>query len=353
MISTLGWPCLAEPSVHWLAPPECPQEDAVASALRAELPRSADWQEVSDISGQVTRVGPRRYRLQLSAKLDARTALRTLSAHRCDELVQAAVWLIVLAVGGRESPITTDEPGDAAAGTNGAPTGHPAGSEGSTAGAGQGPPIGNTETPSTPGSAQNERVAAGATAPADETVLAAARDAERRRRGNVELHARVAAFGGVFAGAGAKVQGTVGLSAGLSAGIFHTQLSMAGLLPSNESVAEGRHVEVWSLAWGVSECALWGQRFRAGPCAGLQMLRTSAHSTDFGSDIDRVVLWGLLDVGLQFLWSLTKSLELSVSGGAGVPITPRPRFTVSGAGVVASAAPWSQEARIGLIYVAR
>jgi hypothetical protein len=60
-----------------------------------------------------------------------------------------------------------------------------------------------------------------------------------------------------------------------------------------------------------------------------------------------------LQVGLQFLWPLTRWLELSLSGGAGVPFTPRPRFTVEGVGSVAAASRWSGEARIGLIYVAR
>jgi hypothetical protein len=167
------------------------------------------------------------------------------------------------------------------------------------------------------------------------------------------MHVRVAGSGGIFAGGGVGPQGTLGLATGLSFGPFHTQAGLWGLLPAERNVANAGHVQLWSLALRLSECALWGQRVQVGPCAGLALLRTSGHSQDFGHDVHRVVLWGALEIGLRALWRVANSFELGLAGGIGTPITPRPRFTVDGAGAVATVPRWSQQAQLELIYLVR
>jgi hypothetical protein len=134
---------------------------------------------------------------------------------------------------------------------------------------------------------------------------------------------------------------------------LHTQASLIDLLPAERSAGQTGHVRLWSLAARVSECVLWGERVRVGPCASVALLRTAAHSKDFGHDVHRAVVWGALELGLRVLWRFARSLELSLDAGLGTPISPRPRFTVDGAGAVATVARWSQAAQLGFIYVVR
>jgi hypothetical protein len=337
-------------------------------ALRGQFGDLASLRSVRAIDGQVKRTGPRNYRLTLSAEIEARTALRTLSAPGCDELVSAAVWLLGLAVGRApvEARASGREPVEASSDT---PPGSGAqreltGGASATAQArpsdrehGQAPEgvsekaAAKTGDPVSPESSAVQVATPEQDKPQDAPGAALSATVRTRRRPT--LHARVAAFGGLYAGAGAKVQAAFGVWASISADFLHTQIYAIDLLPADQGTAGGRHVQVSSVALGVSECALWGQRLRAGPCVGIEGLRTAAHSKDFGADIHRAVFWGVLQVGLQFIWPLTRWLDLTLSGGAGTPITPRPRFTVTGVGPVAEASRWSEEARIGVIYVAR
>jgi hypothetical protein len=357
----LGSPCVAEPSVRWLAPAECPQAGDFNAALHEQLKAESRRQLVTSIDGQIKHATKHGYSLSLSVATQGQTARRVLSAETCTELLEAAVWLVVLALGPAAEPPPSARETDAQhAKAPATPTAH-----GQREAAGEGPPSSGDEhdTPAASSAAAALTVPAKAaqqSASANEQAAHATESAQRgatgddspRDRAPSALHARVAGVFGIAAGAGADVQGTLGVRADLSFGILHTQVSFTGLLPATESVMGGGHSEVWSLALGLSECALWGQRVHAGPCLGVEGLRTAAHSQDFGGDVKQSVLWASVDLGLQLLWPLTKSLELNFSGSIGIPITPRPRFTVAGVGVVASAEPWSQQAQLGLIYLA-
>jgi hypothetical protein len=357
----LGSPCVAEPSVRWLAPAECPQAGDFSAALREQLKTPSARELVTAIDGQIKRASKRGYTLSLSVATQGQIAQRALSAETCTELLEAAVWLVVLALGPAPAPQppAAQEADAQQAKSPATPAAH-----GQPEAAGAGQPSSGDAPAATRGAGAALAAPAKATQQDAGANEQAARAAERSTRGAPSdavpharrpsaLHGRVAGLFGIYAGAGANVQGTLGVRGVLSFGVLHTQLSFAGLLPATESVMGGGRIEVWSLALGLSECALWGQRVHAGPCLGMEGLRTAAHSKDFGASIQQSVLWATVHVGLQLLWPLTKSLELNLSGSVGLPVTPRPRFTVAGVGVVASAEPWSQQAQLGLIYLVR
>jgi hypothetical protein len=348
----LAAPCSADPSVRWVAPPRCPQEPAFVRALEREFRNSDQLQQLRTVEGHVTRSDTGMYELTLSAQHAERAdlAVRRLSSYDCAELVPAAVWLIVLAAyPAAQAPAGKVTPSLAAASTTtGVTSDVQAAAEGSGSDAGYAASAEGERSSPEPVSAapalhlRHDRASAvGSDTLTDGSGVHA----------KTPLHVRVAGLGGVLAGAGVPAQGTIGVAASLSLGILHTQASLIDALPAEHTIAQVGHVHLWSLAVGLSECALWGQRVSLGPCGGLALLRTSAHSRDFGYDAQRVVLWGMLELGARLLWKLGKSFELSLAGGVGTPLTPRPRFTVGGAGPVASATQWSEVAQLGLYYV--
>jgi hypothetical protein len=348
-------PCSADPDVRWLAPPKCPQQSSFARALRSELGDSQDLQQLEKIDVRIRRSAAHGYELTLSTqhKRSAAVALRRLHTRNCAELVPAAVWLIALAV------CPSGEAGDGEGKHVRAPS--VAIAQGTSAVAGPEAAFATGEV-----AADALSVEPSATPPVaarstrDHTSFAAVSarapatlDASPVERPNANLHIGLAGLGGVLGGAGVAAQGTIGFGGILSVGVFHTQASVIEVLPAQHGIAHAGTVHLSSLALGVSECALWGSGVRVGPCGGMALLRTSAWSQDFGYDAHRVVFWGMLELGLRMLWRLSSSLELSLSGAIGTPLSPRPRFTVSGAGAVATVARWSQAAQLGLIYVIR
>lgn len=336
---------LAQPSVHWIAPAECPQDRDFVAALREQLAEPGALEQVTTVDANIGRTGKHGYTLRLGLTAKGRSARRTLAADACGELLSAAVWLIVLALGPsglpqapeRNPDTDVEEEPRGAASTAKAP-----------AEAGDSPVQRAAPDQQTAAQKGDHR---GADARRDQAHKERETSAGGRERNTPrEVHARVAGFGGLFAGAGAKAQGAVGIWGDVSVGALHTQVVLADVLPIAERVTGGGHVQVWSLAFGLSECALWGKRAFAGPCLGVEGLRTAAHSKDFGRDLNRSVLWAAVDAGLQVLWPLTTSLELNLAGSVAMPVTPRPRFTVAGVGVVAAAERVFGEAHLGLIY---
>jgi hypothetical protein len=308
----------------------------------------------------VERERPSRFTLSLSVQPQGRSevALRRLFANRCAELLPAALWLIELAAapsGVASAEVASNHFGEALDSSSDpeprsssrAPSGFKATSSGVNA---------NMQ-----GAKSAPREAASLVPDATWVSAPAARREPSRSdhgeddgpREKLLWHARLAGLAGVFGGAGVGAQGTVGVAAAISVGVFHSQLGVSQLLPAERSVPHGGHLHLWSLELRATECALWGRRVQGGPCAGLAFLRTAAHSRDFGHDVHRTLYWGLAELGLKLSCPLTRALELGFGAAVGLPLTARPSFTVENVGPVATAARWSQEAQVGVIYVLR
>ncbi|HEX6239492.1 MAG TPA: hypothetical protein VFZ61_01310 [Polyangiales bacterium] len=282
-----------------------------------------------------------RYRLHLHISTPATTADRQLHAARCDELVEAAAWLIALTVDPtlRTSSVEATEASDvaprmtgdadSAGGPSRAPASAPAADTASNAPAPRAPEV----------SAKR--------APSDTRSVTPVRRASPRVALGVHLGAR----GGVFAGAGAGVQAALSTFVGLRAAWSFTQLHAAAFLPRAIELPAPASAESWSWTLGLAQCAHWGDRLRGGPCAMLTGLRTSTETRGVNGAAPRQqVLWATGGPGFTLLWRAWRGLELSAAGHMGIPISPRPRFSLEPLGPVISAEPWTVDLQLGISF---
>jgi hypothetical protein len=130
---------------------------------------------------------------------------------------------------------------------------------------------------------------------------------------------------------------------------LYSELALSVLLPQREELAGGGVVRSWSLELGLRECVLWGTRLRWGPCLTLDGLRTVGHAEGLSTtQPDQALFWAVAGLALRAAWNVRGSLELTLAGGAGLPISPRPRFTVEGVGEVAPVSALPGYVRISL-----
>ncbi|MFY0532305.1 hypothetical protein [Nannocystis pusilla] len=89
--------------VLWNAPAGCPGRDALLAEVVARRGRALEPGQAR-VVGRAIVVGPRRYRLDLDLEVRGRRDHRTLFAHGCEALVDAAVLVITLALDADRQP---------------------------------------------------------------------------------------------------------------------------------------------------------------------------------------------------------------------------------------------------------
>jgi hypothetical protein len=167
-------------------------------------------------------------------------------------------------------------------------------------------------------------------------------------------YGRVGLLAGAAFGTAARAQAELGGSGGLGLNWLYSELELSVLLPRQEELAAGAQVRSWSLRLGLRECVLWGTQLRWGPCATLDGVRTVGHAEGLSTDQrDQALFWAVAGLALRVAWILPNRLELALAGGVGLPISPRPRFTVEGVGEVAPVSVWPSYVRIGFGFVTR
>lgn len=317
ILACAGFASTQRVSLTWSAPGGCPQAAGVRAALDRLLAQAAEGARALEAAGRVERVRGR-YRLTLRLSIGAHRAQRVLESESCDELAATAAWLIAVAVDPSveaESRANGEE--DDAAGAV------PAGDARETAeNAGRAP---EPAAPG-PGAPRSRPEQAPAPAHAEET-------APRRGRAWAR-EARLAALAGVSLGTAGGAQAELGGAGGVGVGWLYSELAFSALLPRREELAAGGTVRSWSLALGLRECALWGAELRWGPCLTLDGVRTVGRAEGLSSNQEEALFWAVAGIALRAAWHLRGRLELTLLGGAGLPVSARPRFTVEGVGEV-------------------
>ncbi len=353
----------AQPGLlQWQAPPSCERRAAVELKIRQFLGEEPPAPLQAEV--RIDRVRGH-YRLRLVLEMGTHRAERTLHGANCDELSDTVAWLIALAINPQLSP-----PSNAAQASHSAAQDVRAEAEAATR-------EGGRTQANDPARSEPKQTAAGdsgktpaarspdaATPNAQDSRTQAANEGESAQasrgrlsivsKGSESQYARVLRAGanaGVFTGGPSGAQGALGAFIGLSLGWSHTQARFSGLLPRQVDIAPGASANIWSLTLDLTQCALWGQKIRAGPCFTLAGLRTAAEVRGISQPTHQAALWANAAAGLQFFWRVAPHLELSLSVGAGIPISPRPRFTVQGVGPVIAAKAWSSDTRLGLSFV--
>jgi hypothetical protein len=357
-------PAAAQPGLlEWQAPPSCERRAAVELKIRQFLGKEPAVPLRAQV--RIERVRGR-YHLRLVLELGTHRAERTLHATNCDELSDTVAWLIALAINPQLEPSSNEAQVRAS-------TAQEVRAEAETEAATPGGDVARASPPSSSelqqdgvnseGKAQATRSTDAVKPSAPEASQQAAHESESAQEGHGRLsivskssaseHKRVLRAGanaGVFTGGPSGAQAALGAFIGLSLSWSHTQARFSGLLPRQVDIAPSASANIWSLMFDLTQCALWGQKVRAGPCLTLAGLRTMAEVRGISQPTHQAALWANTAAGLQFFWRIAHHLELSLSVGAGIPISPRPRFSVQGLGPVVAAKAWSSDARLGLSF---
>jgi hypothetical protein len=269
-------------------------------------------------------------------------AERSLESDSCEELVRAAAWLIAVAI----DPTVHDHEGSQQAA---APSELASAADGSGSQAAQqaGQPRHGDSPPREP--ARADAAPPGAASAQPRVADEARGDARWRPR-----YGRVGLLAGASFGTAAGAQAELGGSGGLGLNWLYSELELSVLLPRQEQLAADAVVRSWSLRFGLRECVLWGTQLRWGPCATLDGVRTVGHAEGLSTNQpDQALFWAVAGLALRVAWILPSRLELALAGGVGVPISPRPRFTVEGVGEVAPVSVWPGYVRIGFGFATR
>jgi hypothetical protein len=357
-------PAAAQPGLlEWQAPPSCERRAAVELKIRQFLGK----EPAAPLRAQVRIERARgRYHLRLVLELGTHRAERTLHAANCDELSDTVAWLIALAINPQLEPSSNEA--QARAGTA-----QEVRAEAETEAAPRGDGARDSPLPSDSerephGVDSQERMPEARSSDAVKPVAPEASKQAARESGSAQegrsrlsivsksserdraLVLRAGANAGVFTGGPSGPQAALGAFIGLSLGWSHTQARFSGLLPRQVEIGPSASANIWSLMFDLTQCALWGQRVRAGPCLTLAGLRTMAEVRGISQPTHQAALWANTAAGLQLFWRIAHHLELSLSVSAGIPISPRPRFSVQGLGPVVAAKAWSSDARLGLSF---
>lgn len=345
--------------LHWDAPRDCPGAGVVMSRIAQRLHDVGSRPHLR-VDARITRPNSSTYHLWLVLDAGSQHTERSLRARRCDDLADTAAWLIALAAQS-DAPVsdvasTSDAAGNAEAAQTLRPSGRsaPPAAAGGSAGAQALEPRAEASSPAPAGAPKDargpeaEQRTPTALQPAPATPPEA--PAPVRPRKPIPAHYLLGASSGVFSGAGADVQAVVGAFAAVGLAWSHTRLGAAGLLPRELDVRQGVRAQVWSLELALSECALWGERVQAGPCITLAGLRTGAEVHGVTRGTQRAGLWASGRAGLALLWRVHPRVSLTFGAEAGLALSRRPRFLVTGLGPAAAVRTWSVDGRLGLSF---
>jgi hypothetical protein len=138
--------------------------------------------------------------------------------------------------------------------------------------------------------------------------------------------------------------------AGFGSGVLYMELNGGWAFARDEVIerAPAARVRLATGQLGVAGCALWGAGFRVGPCLGIVALYTKGSVTGITQPTHAASWWAQTALSLQAGFVAYRAIELLFEGGAGFPLSARPRFDVEGIGTVAEAAHVAGFARFGI-----
>lgn len=320
----------AEVDLQWIAPAECPREEAVREKMRSLAAGSLDQVDRLSAEGEITRVESR-YTLRLRVRVGGEVRERVIESEGCAELAgAAAVTLGLLLQSGTAAHEGTG-------GTAGAPSNTPDGSGtgatgagGARGNAGPEPPGSSTEDPRSP-------VAPRAPPQAED---------DGGELGFV-LRAPVVALDiGPLPVAGFDVGGGVGVGYAawqlVAAGRFHpSQRIEAGPI-------DGAGTTVRRLAAELSVCRRFGSKaLTLAPCAVIALEHLTAEG--FGPYVrprQKRAAWAAPGAGLLARLSMFDSLALLVGATVYVEVA-RPRLVIENVGEIDQLAPVALRAFLG------
>ena len=303
----------------WVAPAECPDQDAIERRLEELLGAPAGALVTRDVRVQAVVVARgEQYELRLRSEVaDAQPGSRELAAENCEELSAAGAVIIALLVNPEALSAQASGPsGPASSGTAPMPSAEPPPAAPAVASepTGTGVPRASTRAPPVPTNANPSPVA---TAPAyDEadTLVAPA------------LLLGTAAIADV----GALPSVAPGVQALLGAKWSRVRVEAnASFLPGRFASAEdnpnkGGSISLW--AGAVQGCyALLADEVSFGPCAGVAMGSHRGRGRGLRKADDDQVPWLAATAGLQLSVPLQRSVSVRLQGLLAAPLV-RPRF---------------------------
>jgi hypothetical protein len=313
LVTLVASPLRAQaPDITWSAPSGCPDASSVRARVAALLANSPAGEPLAAVARIESRRGA--YMLALELEHGGRRASRKLEGRDCAALAEAAAFLIAVTV----DPQLPE------------PSPEPAASEPAAS-----PPARDEAV---------EQVAEPAPPPAEPPAAVE----ERPVRLRPDAY-RAVLTGGLFvpglAGPGAEL----GLGLGVGLGWLRLELRGAHVFARTREVAgAGARGRFSSQHLGLAACSEWGSRLRAGPCAWLSGVRTHAVLRGVEGARDSTLFWAMAGLSAALRARLGELLDLSVEGGAGLPLSARPRFVVGGLGTVGEVAYLTGFVRLGL-----
>jgi hypothetical protein len=297
------------PHVSWSAPAGCPDETAVQARVAQLLARSAVNEPLS-ASGRITtkRDG---YTLTLELDQGGHHGKRALEGHDCASLAEAAAFLIAVTVDPNLKP----------------------------------PPEEAEPLPTEPEPKPEAKPQA---AKKPEPAPSVERPRGRATTPWIEGYRAALTLGGFHAGlAGPSPE--LGLALGLAFSWLRVELRGAHVFARTESASRsGVRGRFDSQQLGLAACPEWGGRIRGGPCAWASVVRTHATTRGLQDARDLSLFWAVAGLSLAGRARLSERVELSLEGGAGVPVSARPRFVVAGAGTLGEVGYLSGYVRLGV-----
>jgi len=379
-------------TLSWSAPRGCPDQTNVAARLTALQTETA--RRDLRVRARVQRVGAARYVLKLVLRATDYHAERRLESTSCTSVVDAAIWLIAVALDPSQSTGSVASPSSDASASQlrsapqapPGPTGEPGlpsatsvktppasasaatealRSPGEASADGSAPqPPSTTQVAPTTAVAVPTAAAPAPTAAAPASTVDASENAGRAPWrvdwARLPRWWRAGLFGGVWSAALPAPQASIGARLGFGISAFYAELRGAAELPRAQPVPDLRsraedpgasttaEVRFATQDLGLALCSQWGDRTRVGPCITASALRTSGSMQGAPEANHQVLPWGAAGVSLELGFRPVGRLELMLDTGVQLPISARPRYTVEGVGEVAVAAPVSVYARLGL-----
>ncbi len=317
-----GW------TLDWIAPPDCPDLNAVRSSVEARL--SPDPPAGSPFwAGAVARFeGERRWSLRLETRQAEGSWERVLVGPSCDAVARAAAVILALAI----DPNARSSPAEPSVASFDLPP--PATGSGRAGGAAAMPtPPEPARTPTAPAAA----------APDGGVSIRAPRRAETVRT-------LVHAFGGLDAGTLPGPTVAAGAGVGLLAGRVRASLAAVYAFPASGTVPDeaerGGDLDLVAGSLGVCLRAVELRAFAVGPCARGEVGVVRGRGTGVENPRSASAPWYSVGAGAEATYEVGAAVALVARASAIAPLT-RPRFFLERLGTVHEPAPATGRLELG------
>jgi hypothetical protein len=293
---------------------------------------------------------PGRFALELWLRKGDQQVRRRLVAPTCKELVEAVVWLATIGAERAQRVVRTpDEEDDTGEGASslGARTETPtvasdpaqaASAAKLPSAAAQGPPR-RDEPPAQPNSSAAQVVAPRAVT-----------RSTTRSPGREPVWYRLSLGTGVWSDQLPRPQAQLIAGAGLGVGLLFFELRFVHLFAASVRFGEERSTSIRSEALTALGCTLFhaGARARLGPCLQMTGMHSVADARGTTNPERGRYNWLLGAAAAQAALILRPPLELIAELGVGIPLGPRPSFSIVGHGEVARASRLTEQASLAI-----